>query len=62
MSNQDLVDKYKDKYVLVSGSDEVLEAALNYGYIKAIHVDELAAVYPMAVPMDIPMYHTSSLY
>jgi ribonucleotide monophosphatase NagD (HAD superfamily) len=49
-----LVDKYKNKYVLVCGYDEVLDAALKYGYEKAIHVDELAAVYPNAVPMDIP--------
>ena len=49
-----LVDRYKDKYVLVCGYDEVLDAALKYGYEKAIHVDELAAVYPNAVPIDIP--------
>lgn len=40
---------------MVCGYDEVLDAALKYGYEKAIHVDELAAVYPMAVPMDIPV-------
>ena len=50
-----LVNQYKDKYVLVCGYDEVLAAALAYGYDKAIHFDELAAVYPNAVPMDIPM-------
>lgn len=50
-----LVEKYKDKYVLVCGYDEVLDAALKYGYNKAIHVDELAAVYPDAVPMDVPI-------
>ncbi len=27
-----LVDEYKDKYVLVCGYDEVLDAALKYGY------------------------------
>ena len=50
-----LVEKYKGKYVLVCGYDEVLKAALSYGYDKAIHVDELAAVYPDAVPLDVPM-------
>ena len=50
-----MVSKYKDKFVLVSGYDEVLTAAIAYGYTKAIHVDELAAVYPKAVPLDIPM-------
>jgi ribonucleotide monophosphatase NagD (HAD superfamily) len=50
-----LVDQYKGKYVLVCGYDEVLNAAISYGYDRAIHVDELAAVYPNAVPIDIPM-------
>ena len=56
-----LVDRYKDKYVLVCGSDEVLSAALAYGYEKAIHVDELAAVYPNSVPMDIPILKEDTL-
>lgn len=55
LREQSLVDQYKGKYVLVCGYDEVLSAALAYGYDKAIHVDELAAVYPNAVPIDIPM-------
>ena len=41
--------------MLVCGYDQVLLAAINYGYKKAIHVDELAAVYPNAVPIDVPM-------
>jgi ribonucleotide monophosphatase NagD (HAD superfamily) len=55
LREKSLVDEYKDKYVLVCGYDEVLDAALKYGYSKAIHVDELAAVYPNAVPIDIPI-------
>jgi len=50
-----LVEKYKDKYILISGYDESLNAIVSYGYNKAIHVDELAAVYPTAVPLDIPV-------
>jgi len=56
-----LVEEYRDKYVLVCGYDEVLDAALKYGYEKAIHVDELAAVYPNAVPMDIPILQKDRL-
>ena len=55
LSSKDIVDQYKDKYILICGYDEVLSAALSYGYHKAIHVDELAAVYPDAVPLDIPL-------
>jgi len=55
LSDPALVHKYQDKFVLVSGYDEVLSAALAYGYKHAVHVDELAAVYPKAVPLDIPM-------
>lgn len=55
LQDPELVDKYKDKFVLVCGFDEVLPTAIEYGYPNAIHVDELAAVYPGAVPMDIPM-------
>ena len=54
LREKSLVDRYRGKYVLVCGYDEVLDAALKYGYEKAIHVDELAAVYPNAVPIDIP--------
>ena len=54
LSEGHLVEKYKDKYVLICGYDEVLNTAINYGYTKAIHVDELAAVYPNSVPLDIP--------
>ena len=39
----------------------MLDAALKYGYKKAIHVDELAAVYPNAVPMDIPILQKDRL-
>ena len=55
LREESLVAQYRDKWVLVCGYDEVLDAAIKYGYKKAIHVDELAAVYPNAVPIDIPI-------
>lgn len=61
LREESLVEEYKDKYVLVCGYDEVLDAAIKYGYKKAIHVDELAAVYPNAVPMDIPILQKDRL-
>ena len=53
LSSPAFLERYQDKYIIISGTDESLNAAISYGYKKAIHVDELTAVYPTAVPPDI---------
>jgi hypothetical protein len=41
-----LVPKYHDKFVLVSGCGDVLALTKEYGFAKAIHVDEFFALHP----------------
>lgn len=47
----DLVNQYKDKFVLVSGLGKVLDVARYYGYKKAIDIEELFALYPQTCPV-----------
>lgn len=46
----DILDFYKDKYVLVSGLGEMIKLAQLYGYTKAIDITELLALYPSIWP------------
>ena len=47
-----VIDKYHDKYVLVSGLGKMIEVAKMYGYKKAIDIEELFALYPNASPVS----------
>lgn len=50
-----IMEQYKDKYVLVTGRYEELKVCHHYGYMKAIHVEELGAVYHDQAPNDLPL-------
>jgi hypothetical protein len=50
-----ILDNYRDKHVIVTGSYEELNVALTYGYSKAIHVEELAVFYSDQIPNDLPV-------
>jgi ribonucleotide monophosphatase NagD (HAD superfamily) len=45
LRDQTIMERYRDKYVLVTGRYEELRVCHHYGYQKAIHVEELAAIY-----------------
>ncbi len=49
----ELVKKYADKYVLVSGLGKMIELAQLYGYSKAIDIEELFALYPVISPVTL---------
>ena len=53
MGDAAILDQFRDKYVLVSGFYEELRVAQHYGYSKAVHVEELTALFPDAVQNDI---------
>ena len=42
---------FADKYVLVTGLGNVLDICQDYGFHKAIHVEELCALMPDLVPI-----------
>ena len=41
-----LLPKYHDKFVLVSGMREIVEVCVDYGFKKAIHSEELLSLIP----------------
>ena len=43
---------YKDKYVLIAGCGEVIEAANSYGFNKAIHQNEYSTLFPNLCPFN----------
>ena len=47
-----MVKEYGDKYVLVSGLGKMIEIAKEYGYRKAIDIEELFALYPDISPVS----------
>ena len=49
-SSKELVDKYGDSFVLVSGLGRMLDLAELYGYKKALDIEELFALYPATCP------------
>lgn len=49
LSDPDFIKDYEDKFVLIDGIGYVLEIALSYGFKKAIHINELASLFPKAV-------------
>ena len=54
LRDPELIKRYGEKHVIVTGTYEELEVALVYGYKKAIHVEELAAFYNDQIPNDLP--------
>ena len=46
------VDEYKDKYILIAGWGETIEAANNYGFKKAIHQHEYSTLFPNLCPFN----------
>lgn len=53
-----LVPDLGDKFVLVSGIKNVMNVSKEYGFKKAIHVEELYALMPYLAPLgeyDYPM-------
>lgn len=53
LSDPVILEEFRDKFVLVSGFYDELRVAQHYGYKYAVHVEELAAVYPEAVYNDL---------
>jgi len=53
LSDPEVVKRYEDKYVLVSGYFDCLAVAISYGYKKAIDIEELVALYPDSMPLDV---------
>ena len=51
-----IIEEFKDKYVLVSGFFDELRVAQHYGYKFAIHVEELASIFPDQAPNDLLLY------
>ena len=47
-----MVEIYKDKWVLVSGLGDMIQVAKEYGYQKAIDIEELFALYPQISPVS----------
>ena len=41
-----LLPKYNDKFVLVSGMLEAVDVCVDYGFEKAMHVEEVLALIP----------------
>ncbi len=53
LTDPQILEEYRDKYVLVSGFYDELRVSLHYGYKKAIHVEELAVIFPDQAPNDL---------
>ena len=56
---KELAKDYKDEYVIISGIGNILEVALNYGFNKAITIDEYSVLFPYIVwqaeePQKVP--------
>ena len=49
---RDLKHKYADKYVLVTGMGDINEICADYGYQRAIHIEEVYAMCPQASPLQ----------
>ncbi len=47
-----LIEKYADKYVLVSGLGRMIDIAKLYGYKRAIDIEELFALIPSSSPVS----------
>lgn len=48
---KELVDEYKDKYVLVSGLGKMYDLASLYGYKKCIDIEDYFSIYPELYPV-----------
>mmetsp|Transcript_15764 Transcript_15764/g.26609 ORF Transcript_15764/g.26609 Transcript_15764/m.26609 type:complete len:84 (+) Transcript_15764:400-651(+) len=67
-SDQELVNLYRDEFVLVSGLGRMLDIACEkseerphgYGYKRAVDIEELYALYPESVPSLNMEKHYSS--
>ena len=49
-SDPSFLDQYQDSFVLVSGLGKMIEISQDYGYKKAIDIEELFALYPESCP------------
>jgi ribonucleotide monophosphatase NagD (HAD superfamily) len=45
------LEKYGDKYILVSGVGRMIDICQHYGYKKAIDIEELFSLYPHLAPV-----------
>jgi len=45
-----LVPKYENEFVLISGFGNVIDVSHSYGFSKAIHIHEYNALFPQLVP------------
>lgn len=55
LRDAEMLKEYADKYVIVTGTLDELNVAQVYGYKKAIHVEELSAMYNDQIPNDLPV-------
>ena len=55
LSDPAIIEKFKDKYVLITGKYEEIKVAQHYGYKKAIHIEELCSMYFDEAPNDLPL-------
>lgn len=53
LRDPDIIAQYKDKFVVVTGKYDELRVAQGYGYRYAVHVEELAVVFPDEAPNDM---------
>ena len=50
-----IIEELKDKWVVITGKYDEIKVAQHYGYNKAIHIEEICAMYPDEAPNDIPL-------
>jgi len=46
-----LVPNYSDKYILVCGMGDLISVCKEYGFNKAIHIDEYFSIHPHLNPL-----------
>ena len=46
-----LVPKYSDKYILVCGMGDLINVSQEYGFTRAIHIDEYFSLHPELSPL-----------
>lgn len=53
LKDPSILERFQDRHVIVTGKYEELSVAFSYGYLKAIHVLELATFFSDQIPNDL---------
>ena len=48
---KDLVEEYKDQWILVAGMGDTVNVAHEYGFKNALHVHEYTSIFPHLAPL-----------